>query len=790
MAKRPEGDTPTPGQPDASGFDPRAVVPEGRQSSGTKGKRPASLGPRVLLRRLREVMAEAASADARLARVVKIIASNMVSEVCSVYLMRGNQQLELMATEGLNPDAVHQTRLRVGEGLVGDIAANARPLALADAATHPQFAYRPETGEDIYKSLLGVPIMRGGRVIGVLVVQNRTRRQYAEEEVEALETTAMVLAELAGSGQLINPDELARAERVPRTPQRINGRTLSDGLAIGSVVFHEPRISVSKTIADDVGQERDRLTAAVASMREAVDQMLATHDQEVLGDSREVLEAYKMFAHDTGWLRRLEEAVESGLTAEAAVLRVQTDTHNRMMQITDPYLRERLADLEDLANRLLQHLSGRVAETAQNLPDDAVLFARAMGPAELLDYDRTKLKAVVLEEGSSMSHVAIVARALNIPVVGECHDVLAMVEHGDQVVVDGEHRQVFLRPGADVLKAFRQNILVREARLAKYASQRDLPSETKDGQRIALNLNAGLLVDMAHLEETNADGVGLYRTELHFMVRSSFPKVEAQTELYAQVLAGSGGRPVTFRTLDVGGDKPLPYLVDTDEDNPAMGWRAIRISLDRPALLHSQLRAFLLAAAGRELSVMFPMIAEVDEFVRARAVLESEIERLKSQGKQLPTAIKVGTMLEVPALAWALPALLPLVDFISIGSNDLLQFLFAADRGNARLTDRYDPLSPNALGFLRWIAVRCIERDVPVNFCGDMASRPLEAMALIGLGYRSLSMPAGSVGPVKEMLRGLDVPALEEFLLPRLKSADRTLRPILRQFAEMQCLVV
>jgi phosphotransferase system enzyme I (PtsP) len=748
-----------------------------------QGRRPAAPGPRILLRRLREVMAMPATPDERLARTVKIIAANMVAEVCSVYLLRGNQTLELMATEGLNPEAVHLTRLRVGEGLVGDIAANARPLALADAQSHPQFAYRPETGEEIYQSLLGVPIMRAARVIGVLVVQNRTRRNYAEEEVEALETTAMVLAELVAAAQF-GSDEATRAAR-SSLPFRSEGRTLSEGMAVGVAVLHEPRVAVTKTIADDVGKERERLEAAVASMREAVDEMFATHDIDAMGESREVLEAYKMFAHDTGWLSKLQEAVDSGLTAEAAVLRVQTDTHHRMMAITDPYLRERFADLEDLANRLLIHLSGRPPTAAiENLPADAILFARTMGPAELLDYDRSRLKAIVLEEGTTMSHVAIVARALNIPVIGGCADVIDHVEPGDRVVVDGEHRQVFVRPGDDVLRAFNLNLKLREARLAKYAAERDQPSVTKDGVRISLNMNAGLLVDLPDLEETRADGIGLYRTELHFMVRSSFPKVEAQTELYAKVLEGAGDRPVAFRTLDVGGDKPLPYLVEADEENPAIGWRAIRISLDRPALLRSQVRALLQAAAGRPLSLMFPMIAEIDEFLRAKAIVESEVSRLRSTGRALPSTLRVGAMLEVPALAWQLRNLLPLVDFISVGSNDLLQFFFAADRGNPRLTDRYDPLSPAALSFLRRIAADCSSASVPLNFCGEMAARPLEAMALIGIGFRSLSMPAASIGPVKEMLRSTAIDGLESFLSPLLDSPERSLRAALRDFAE------
>lgn len=735
-------------------------------------------------------MAEAGTVDERLARVVRNIAANMVAEVCSVYLLR-NDELELYATEGLNPDAVHKTRLRVGEGLVGDIAAHARPLALADAQNHPQFAYKPETGEEIYHSLLGVPLLRDSRVIGVLVVQNQTRRQYADEETEALETIAMVLAEMVSSGQLSGGEDIAATNRTSTMPFRADGRVLSEGLAIGAAVLHEPRIHVEKTMADDIPLEKERLDAAVASMRDQVNKMLEAPDNDIVGESRDILETYKMFAHDTGWLSKLHQAVESGLTAEAAVLRVQGDTRHRMQAITDPYLRERLADLDDLANRLLLHLTGKPQHSAaENLPDNAILFARQMGPAELLDYDRRKLQGVVLEEGSSVSHVAIVARALSIPVLGGVAGVIAKVEPGDTVVVDGDHAQVFVRPVADVVNAFHQSVSLRKARLAKYAAQREDPPITRDGMRVTMLVNAGLLIDLNHLDETNADGIGLYRTELQFMVRPTLPKAEAQTAIYRRVIEHAGDRPVVFRTLDIGGDKVLPYLVKYPEENPAMGWRAIRLAMDRPGLLKVQLRALLEAAAGRNLHVMFPMIAEVDEFRRARRLLDREVQRLVNLRKVVPLKVSVGTMLEVPALAWQLPALLPLVDFVSVGSNDLMQFMFAADRGNPKLADRYDPLSPAMLGFLHWVVQQCHAAGKPVTMCGEMGSRPLEAMALLGLGFQRLSMPANAIGPVKEMLRSLDVPRLADFMAKHYGSPERSMRAALEEFARENGVIV
>lgn len=743
-------------------------------------------GSRVLLRRLREIMAATGSAQLKLDRIVTLVANNMVAEVCSIYLRRAGELLELFATEGLNPEAKHRTRLRFGEGVIGDVAANARPLNLADAPQHPSFAYRPETGEEIYHSMLGVPVERGGRVVGVIAVQNRTKRDYSDEELETLQTVAMVLAELARSNELVEQDELQVApEATLGQATRLEGVVLAEGLAKGVAVLHEPRIVIEKSLAEDTGREKVRLRAALDALRAEIAGMLDESDLSGAGEHRDVLETYQMFARDKGWAARIETAIDSGLTAEAAVERVQIDTRRRMSAITDPYLRERQHDLDDLAHRLQRHLSGKPrTSAAENLPDDAILFARTMGPAELLDYDRRKLKAVVLEEGSANAHVAIVARALEIPVVGRVADALRRVEPGDPVVVDGHRGDLIIRPGEDVLQSFADHLAAREQLRAVYAQLKDQPAITKDGLRISLNLNAGLSLDLAHLGATGADGVGLYRTELYFMLRSSLPDAEMQAQLYTQVLDQAGDKPVVFRTLDVGGDKVLPYQEHEPEENPAMGWRAIRIGLDRPVLLRQQLRALLQAGSGRRLDIMFPMIAEVAEFQAAKNILLSEAKRLASRGVAMPRLLRVGTMLEVPSLAFQLPALLQLVDFVSIGSNDLMQFLFASDRGNPRLAGRYDPMSPPALSFIRDVAKACNAVKVPIAVCGEMAGHPIEAMALIGIGVTHLSMTATAVGPVKMMVRSLDAGALGRYMARLLNRGDHSIRGQLMNFAK------
>jgi len=740
-------------------------------------------GPRLLLRRLREAMAEPVSPQARLDRIVVLIAANVVAEVCSVYVLRDDNNLELFATEGLNREAVHQTRMRTDEGLVGLIARTAEPLSLSDAQNHPAFSYRPETGEEAYHAFLGVPLLRAGNTLGVLTVQNKTYRVYSEEEIEALQTTAMVLSEMIASGELegLAPD----AGTAARRPVLSRGIALADGIGLGYVVLHEPRVVVKTLIAENVDREVARLDAAIEEVRSAIDALVERGDRIGTAESREVLETVRMFAHDKGWLRRMREAVASGLTAEAAVERVQSDNRARMMRQSDPYLRERLHDLDDLANRLLRTLIGSEAAGILVLPENAILVARTMGPAALLDYEASTLRGIVLEEGGPTSHVAIVARALGIPAVGEVENATALCDAGDAIIVDGVAGEIHVRPGPEVEAAYAEMVRLRARRQEQYRALRDVPAQTRDGVRVGLHLNAGLLVDFSHLQETGAEGVGLFRTELQFMVAQRMPSAAEQEELYRKVFAASAGKSVTVRTLDIGGDKILPYMAKLEEENPALGWRAIRIGLDRPALLRMQLRALLKAADGDPLKIMFPMVATVDEFVRARGIVEREKAYLRRHGYRLPTECRLGAMIEVPSLLFQIDEIAKEADFLSVGSNDLMQFLFAVDRENRRVADRFDPLSVAALRAFRLIVERANAAGCPVTVCGEIGGRPLDAMALIGLGYRDLSMSPAAIGPVKAMVLSLEARAVAELIdaeMSRVHDGD-SLRPALTAFA-------
>ena len=714
-----------------------------------------TLAPRRLLSRLRDLRARAA---APLPELVRLVAAELVSEVCSIYVQRPGDILELAATEGLNPNAIGNTRLRVGEGIVGLCAASAAVMNLPDAQNHPAFAYRPETGEDPFASLIAVPVRRSGRTLGVLVVQNRQPRQFTDQEVDDLETVAMLLAELLPASGAAEGTTEGLGGTVPRV---FAGTSLMTGIAIGPVVLHAVRRTGIKLLADDPDAELARLHDAAERMQRGLDALIAgvapSGQPADTSATREVLEAYRLVAADAGWLRRVGEVIRGGLTAEAAVQRIAGEMHDRMRRISDAYLRERLADMEDLANRLLTTLSGD--EPRGDIPPGAILLARRLGPAELLDWHARGIAGVAVEEASPSGHAAILARALDIPAVGATRGMLDTAEPGDIAVIDGDEGQLTLRPEADVRRAYTRALEARGQRYARWAPLIGRPAATADGTALKLMLNVGLSMELPQLDRTGADGIGLFRTEIAMLARGAIADVADQAAIYARALDEAGDRPVLFRTLDLGADKMLPGTV-VEEENPAMGWRSLRVGLDRPALLRRQLRALLLAAGGRPLSVMFPMVATVGEFRVAKTLLLAEAKRVRPS----PERLTIGTMLEIPALMWQLPELLKEADFISVGSNDLMQFMFAADRGTPSLYERYDLLSQPVLDLLTQLVAAARAVGVPVSLCGEAASRPIEAMTLAALGITTLSMPASGILPVKALLAEVDLDAFRPVL--------------------------
>ena len=749
-------------------------------------------GPRVLLRQLRETMAEPLASQDRLDKIVNLIADNMRADVCSFYVLRDDGALELFATRGLKLEAVHMTTLRLGEGLVGLIAAEAEPLSLENAPAHPAFAYRPETGEDPYSAFLGVPVLRAGQTLGVLVVQNLERRHYGEDEIEAMLTTATILAEMIATSDfdsLIQPG----SDIDLRRPRSFEGASLSEGIALGKVVLHDPRVVVTNFIAEDTEAELVRLQEALKTMRVSIDDMLDHGDMLPSTDHRDILETYRMFANDRGWVSRLSEAIENGLSAEAAVERVQNDTRARMLRQTDPYIRDRLHDLDDLANRLLRVLTGDYEGLRRkDLPENAILVARNMGPAELLEYDRTRLRGIVLEEGGATAHVAIVARSLGLVAVGQAESIVSMSEGGDDIIVDGAAGIVHLRPTPDVEQSYVEKVKLSAKRRAHYAELRDRPSVTRDGIAITLLHNSGLIADLPMLEDTGAAGVGLFRTELQFMIASKLPRLMEQVDLYREAIRLCGGRPIVFRLLDIGGDKVVPYMRSAVEENPAMGYRSLRIALDRPGLLRTQVRALLMAAAGQPLKILVPMVTEASEFRRTRLVVHKEMERLRKINHPVPEQLELGAMVEVPSLLFELDHLLPEADFVSIGSNDLIMFLTASDRANPRVARSYDPIALPRLRALRHIVDSARRYNVPLTMCGELAGKPLEALALMSIGMTRLSMGPSSIGPVKEMILSLELEPIRRSVAAALSDGSDGvgIRDLLKDWVERQSLPV
>tara|TARA_R110000796_G_scaffold76733_9_gene171534 strand:+ start:3138 stop:5399 length:2262 start_codon:yes stop_codon:yes gene_type:complete len=736
---------------------------------------------RKLLGRLRDAMASDDAGQARLDKITNLIATSMGCEVCSIYLFRDEDTLELCATEGLKADAVHETRMKMGEGLVGRVAKRKRIINTPNAPQAPGFRFMPETGEELYSSFLGIPVQRLGETLGVLVVQSKAAREFSSDEVYALEVVAMVLAEMAELGAFVGEGAAMSARH--SQPVLVRGTVGQEGVAEGHVWLHEPRVVVSNPVADDPVRETERLNEAVDQLRVSVDQMMSMAGGDK--DQQQVLEAYRMFANSKGWLRRMEEDISRGLSAEAAVEKEQSLARSRMGQASDAYLRERLSDLDDLSNRLLRILTGQGADTGAEMPPNPILVARNIGPAELLEYGRS-LRGIVLEGGSVGSHAAIVARALAIPLIVHASRITNDALNGDRIMVDGEQGVVHLRPDETVAAAFRDKIAMQAEAQERYASIRDKAAETKCGTIINMHMNAGLMADLPSLEGSGAEGVGLFRTELQFLVRSQMPKRSELSALYSRVLDAANGKRVVFRTLDIGSDKVLPYMKPNDEPNPALGWRAIRVGLDKPGIMRMQLQALIRAANGRPLSVMFPFVAQFEEYRAAKLEMDKTLATEKRLGHVLPSRIEVGAMLETPSLAFAPRKFFEEVEFLSIGGNDLKQFFFAADRENELVRRRYDTLNVSFLTFLEGIVDRCRETGTPLSFCGEDAGRPVEALCFAAIGMTSFSMRPASIGPVKSLLRRSHLGEVRDVIYASRDRGDQSVRAAVMDYLRHQ----
>lgn len=735
-----------------------------------------------ILKKLRQITETTEKVPQKLADILKNIAAAVQADAATCYVTVDNNYLELFSSYGFAKDASHQLRLRFNEGLIGEIAQTKRSQSLNNVWMHPKFVSRPELEEKDYKSFAGVPIIQWNRTIGVLAVYHVEETQYSEADTELLETIAMFLAEIIVSPAMSEYKKSLSKSRGLSPKERLKGVSLNKGYGIGTAVMHRRRQSVTNIFAEDKDKELRRLQLAHQQMNEDLDNKFNSTKLGI-GEHVDILDAYRMFAKDKGWYRKIAANINGGLAAEAAVERAYEDMWNRLSASSDSYLRERLHDLRDVADRLLSYLSGDYRNVKEIDAKDIILVAQTMGPAELMDYDYGRIRGLILEDGTPTMHVAIVAKALNIPVVAKIKGVFAEIQGGQTVAVDGNEGLVYVNPSAMTERDFRKKIAEKEQLAKKLAELRNLPAQTSDGQEIGLYVNVGLPLDFDYIKSTNCDGVGLYRTEIPFMASEFMPDVEKQVSYYKDLMDLCGGKKVIFRSLDVGSDKLLPYWAYGGEANPAIGWRSIRITLDRRAILRKQIKAFLISAAGRELNVMFPMISDLEEFEDAKETLLLELEKEKKRGQPVPAKVNVGLMIEVPSVLFQLDDILPKADFISVGTNDLAQFVFACDRGNPKLLERYDVLSAPFLNVMKLIVDKAAEHQVYCSVCGEMASNPIEALALIGLGYRNLSSSGAAFGKIKGMVRSVDANEVSDYVQSLLKSPRATLRPQLISYA-------
>lgn len=736
-----------------------------------------------ILKQLRQIMDTPESVPEKLRHILETISAKMQTDAATCYVTVDDNYLELFSAYGFKQASSHQLRVRFNEGIVGEVAESKRSLVINNIWLYPKFVSKPELLEEKdFKSFIGVPILQWNRTIGVLALYNCSETEYSESDVELLETIAMVLVDTLVSEEMTKYKKSLIKARGLSTKERIKGISLNKGYGIGDAIVHRRRQSVTNIFAEDKEKEVRRLNMAHQQMNDDLDAKFNS-TKLGLGEHIDILDAYRMFAKDKGWYAKIADNIKSGLAAEAAVERAYEDMWNRLSLSSDAYMRERLHDLRDVADRLQAYLSGDYNRVPDIKSKDIIIVSQTMGPAELMDYDYNRIRGLIIEDGTPTMHVAIVAKALNIPVLAKIKGIFNEIQNGQTVAVDGNEGFVYVNPSPQVEEEFRKRIAERVELQKKLTAMRNLPARTLNGVDVGLYINVGLSMDFDYIESTNCDGVGLYRTEIPFMTSENMPDVGHQVAYYKDLMDRCGDKKVIFRSLDVGSDKLLPYWAYSGEANPAIGWRSIRITLDRRAILRKQIRAFLISAAGKELNVMFPMIADLAEFEDAKETLRIELEKEQSRGQQVPKKVNVGIMVEVPSVVFQLDDILPKTDFISVGTNDLAQFVFACDRGNPKLSERYDVLSAPFLSVMKIIIDKANAAGVYCSVCGEMASNPIEALALVGLGYRNLSSSGTAFGRIKSMVRSVNTEDIADYMQLLLKSTQNTLRPQLIAYA-------
>lgn len=744
----------------------------------------------MLLDKLRKIVQDVDSAPnftAALDTMVTSVRETMGTEVCSVYLLddKTNRYL-LMSTEGLNPESVGTVSLAWNEGLVGLCGAREEPINLDNASAHPKYHYLPETGEEKYNSFLGAPIMHRRKVLGVLVVQQRDNRKFDEAEEAFLVTLSAQLSGVVAHAKAIGTLEVSRTAPRSNVTRIFTGIAGSSGIVIGrAVVMYPPADidSVPDRIAEDVDAEIGLLEQAVASVRQEISDLNEKMVNTLMPEERALFDVYLRMLDDNALPSEIIEHINAGNWAQGA-LREVIEAHMQTFAIMDdPYLRERMADVRDLGLRILAHLQKQEGSGLRDFPDKSILVGEDITTAMLVETPLDKIAGIVTVAGAANSHMAIVARALGLPTVVGVGDLPVTQLDDTEMIVDAYQGRVYVQPSRLLRTRYKEIIKEERQLIAGLDAYKDLPTETPDGHRIALYVNTGLMVDVARGKDRGAEGVGLYRTEIPFMLRERFPGEEEQRAIYRQQLEAFSPAPVTMRTLDIGGDKDLPYF-PIKEDNPALGWRGIRITLDHPEIFMVQIRAMLKAAIGLDnLQVMLPMISSVFEIEEALHLIHRAVMEVQEEEGVPIVMPRVGVMVEVPATVFQIADMAQLVDFVSVGSNDLTQYMLAVDRNNARVADIYTPYHPSVLRALQIVVDEVHRMGKPAGICGEMAGDPATAVLLMAMGFDSLSMSASNLLRVRKVLRTVPY-AQAQSLLAQVMQVDNA--AVIRSLVEFE----
>ena len=707
-----------------------------------------------------------------LQRVSSMLKEAMQVDCCAVYLADTEAQcFVLVATDGLAESAIGETRIAFAEGIIGWIGQREEPINIADAQAHPRFKHYPEVKEESYHAFLGTHIIHQRKVLGVLSIQQKSRRRFGEEEEALLITLAAQMALEVANAEVrgLLKHQHAETKRLPLWKKSLFGRPGSPGLALGlgyhpqkkrrlAQHFTEHCVSPKKEIA--------RFRSAVQKTKSDIKRLTQQVAQKVPEDVASIFQTYDFLLDAASLGKDVEQRVQQGLTAASALKQVVDGYARQFSKMQDSYMQERVVDIVDLGDRVFAWLMDE-ATGPETITDDIVLVADEVTATMLAELPTERLKGMITMQGSQNSHAAILARAMGIPAVMGVTELQAAELANKTLLVDGYSGEITVSPDQQKQQAF-SLLANEELELNKLIQQEQhLAAETRDAQEVELYLNVGLSQELDHYSGDSARGVGLYRTEMPFMAQNRFPTEQEQLHLYKPLLSRYKGSPVTMRTLDVGGDKPLSYF-PYQEENPFLGWRGIRLTLDHPEIFLVQVRAMMRASYGLDnLQIMLPMISSVDEVKEARRLIRQayyEVREESNREKQVFHKPKIGVMLEVPAVVWLLPELAELVDFFSVGSNDLTQYLLAVDRNNARVSALYQSYHPAVLKVLQHIATQSQALGVPVTVCGEIAAEPAGIMLLLAMGFKKLSINGYSMARVKWVIRRQQKTHLEQVL--------------------------